>query len=201
MTKRFFATVAVALFIASACDIDSSDTHPAAFEEPKAERTELKTIAVKAYYKEPPGTPNGASCRIVTPDCKARYEGWAYFTGTFTGEAYYDLLGWVQPDGKIRYEGPDYVTGTIKGCGTGTFILDEPYGEVDMTKFDPVTQSAPGYNTWRVRPGSGTGGLEGLVSGSGVNHWRAYPFEQDPVARRFGKGTFTGTVKCRVPVR
>lgn len=58
------------------------------------------------------------------------------------------------------------MNGTVKGCGTGTFILYER-GWVDATRFDPVTQSAPGFNTWRVRRGSGTGGLEGLVSGHG----------------------------------
>jgi hypothetical protein len=166
----------------------------------------LRTIAVDSHYTEPSGSMDGMDCRFETPDCKAHYVGRTSFTGTFSGAATYDLLAWFEPSGKIRYEGPDYITGSIAGCGSGKFILDEPYGEIDMTKFDPVTQSAPGYNTWRVRSGSGTGELAGLVSGSGVNNWRVYfqgqyPLEPDPSAERFGKGHFTGTVTCRVPRR
>jgi hypothetical protein len=102
------------------------------------------------------------------------------------------------PDGKITYDGPDYTDGGVEGCGTGTYILDTYDGYVDMAQFDPLTVSAPGYNKWRLRAGSGTDELTNLVSGEGENRWTVY-FARAIAgdADRFGEGDFTGTMTCR----
>jgi hypothetical protein len=112
------------------------------------------------------------------------------------GELSYDLTGWGTADGKLRYEGPDYVTGGVQGCGTGSYIVDDYDGYIDLTKYDPVTNSAPGFNRWRVRAGSGTGQLTNLVSGEGVNYWRDYLAGDAGLAPYLGVGDFTGTITC-----
>jgi len=69
-------------------------------------------------------------------------------------------------------------------------------GYIDMTRFNPLTNSAPGYNKWRLRPGSGTGELTNLVSGQGENHWTVYFVGTGGDPEKFGEGDFTGTVTC-----
>jgi hypothetical protein len=168
---------------------------PAAAETDQGS-TVRRTVKVDAHYTEPPGEVK-VDCGLAgEPAC---FAGYAYFTGTFVGEAYYELAG-PPPDsqGNVIYEGAERVTGSIRGCGKGSFILDITEGKIYTTRFDAATQSAPGYNRWSVRRGSGTGGLAGLVSGSGENHWRMFAVAPDPAAPRFGEGDFTGQVTCRV---
>ena len=159
-----------------------------------------KTIEVHTRYTEPSGNLDGAECSGIataTPTCRGHYVGPVTFTGTMWGDAHYDQAGWVTPDGRITYEGPDYITGGVEGCGTGSYILDmNDGGYIDMTKFDPLTNSAPGYNTWRLRPGSGTGELTNLVSGQGENHWTAYFAGKGGDPEKFGEGDFTGSITC-----
>jgi len=157
------------------------------------------TIAVHAPYTEPEGNWDGAHCTglvAMAPECQGRYVGTATFTGTMWGDDHYDLEGWATPDGRITYEGPNYITGGVKGCGTGSYIIEDYDGYIDMTKFDPLTNSAPGYNQWRLRPGSGTGELTNLVSGQGKNVWTVYFAGKDGDPEKFGEGDFTGTVTC-----
>jgi hypothetical protein len=124
--------------------------------------------------------------------------------GTFVGGETYSLSGWPTADGKLHYEGPAYMTGTIVGCGKGTYIVDNWGGWIDFAKHDVMSNapggfggSAPAFNYWRIRPGSGTGGLKGLVSGSGVNHWRDYAAGDAGLSSPEGIGLFTGTITCR----
>lgn len=158
-----------------------------------------KTIQVNTHYTEPPSEFDGVQCRGLasSPDCGLRFVGTATFTGTMHGEVYYDLTGSITPEGKVTYEGPDYIDGGVTGCGTGTYIIDDSEGYVDMTKYDPITNSAPGFNRWTLRPGSGTGELKNLVSGKGVNHWRMY-FSGFLGMGHYGKGHFTGSITCRL---
>jgi hypothetical protein len=119
-------------------------------------------------------------------------------TGTVYGDDYYYLDGeLVRPDGKTTYQGFARVTGGVLGCGTGTYVLDITEGTIDWTKLDPITGTAPGSNEWRVRPGSGTGGLTGLVSGEGITMWRVSVTGLAGVTPVEGEGDFTGKVICR----
>jgi hypothetical protein len=87
--------------------------------------------------------------------------------------------------------------GGVQGCGSGTYILDDSDGYIDMTQYNPVTDSAPGFNRWTFRPGSGTGELTNLVSGSGVNNWTFHLSGSLGVTPLEGEGDFTGTITCR----
>ena len=155
------------------------------------------------HYTEPEGHWDGAQCGglvTVTPECRAHYIGTATLTGTLWGDDSYDLTTSTssQSPGYITYEGPNYVTGGVEGCGTGSYIFDDYGGKIDMTQYDPLTNSAPGYNIWRLRPGSGTGELTNLVSGEGENHWRIYfGGGKDGDPDQYGVGDFTGTITCR----
>jgi len=158
------------------------------------------TIQVHAHYTEPAGDLGATCLLVVTPDCRLRYVGKATFTGTMWGPETFDLQsndeGIATKDGHITYEGHGTITGGVVGCGTGSYTL-EGAGYVDMSQFNPVTQSAPGYNTWRLRPGSGTGQLTNLVSGQGVNNWTYYPVGKNGDPNQSGEGDFTGTITCR----
>lgn len=169
----------------------------------QARPPKTRTIDVHTHYTEPEGDWDGAQClglATVTPECRAHNVGTATFTGTMWGDDYYDLTTSTssQSPGHITYEGPNYITGGVEGCGTGSYIIDDYKGDIDMTKYDPLTNSAPGYNTWRLRPGSGTGELTNLVSGEGVNHWRYYFGGRNGDPEKFGEGDFTGTITCRL---
>ena len=169
---------------------------------PAQAKTRTKTIDVHSHYTEPAGSVDGAQCRglaTFTPDCGIRETGYSTFTGTMWGDEHYDLTGAdpsALPDGKITYEGAAYITGGVEGCGTGTYILDNTDGYIDMTKYDPITDSAPGYNKWHLRPGSGTGELTNLVSGEGVNNWTIHLAGTVGVTPMEGEGDFTGTITC-----
>ena len=154
-----------------------------------SDRDRARTIRVDAHYTEPAGE------TTVGSDGKMHYRGQSHFTGTFSGTASYDLVTGVDAAGNLTYEGPERFTGTVAGCGRGSFTLDIKDGKVYTTRFDPATQSAPGYNAWSVRRGSGTGALAGLISGSGRNDWTNYPLDEE----RFGVGHFTGKVRCHAP--
>lgn len=173
---------------------------------------DTRTIAVQTHFTEPPSSDYGIQCRGVvtlTPECLAHVYGTTTFTGTLWGSIQYDNYGMAEvlrnptpePDGrpneKVSYEGPDFVTGGVVGCGTGSYIIEDYDGYVDLNRFDPLTHSAPGFNKWRLRPGSGTGQLTNLISGEGVNHWTEYFVGKDGDSQKAGEGEFTGTITCR----
>lgn len=155
------------------------------------EKKELRTIPVDAYYTEPEGqTSTGGNC----PSDQGRYTGHSDFTGpAFTGRAEYDLCTSIDEAGNLTYYGTEVVTGSVQGCGSGSFELAIEDGKIYTSEFNPLTQSVRGFNTWSIT--GGTGGLSGLVSGSGNNDWTNYPLD----SKRFGEGRFTGTVTCWVP--
>ena len=158
---------------------------------------------MKSRYTEPGSQVGGFGChglespppRIDT--CRGNAVGPVTFTGTMHGDATYDESGWVEPDGTIRYDGADYVDGGIKGCGKGRYVIETFDGYIDMKRYDPATNSAPGFNAWRVRAGGGTGEIGSVIGGHGVNHWRAYFGWYAGMSVHFGEGTFTGTIRCR----
>jgi hypothetical protein len=162
-----------------------------------------RRIRSHSPYTEPISSVDAADCRGLagpSPQCGSTVVGPTYFTGTMHGTVHYEERGWLRPDGKLGYEGPDYFTGGgIVGCGDGEFVVDTFDGWVDLTQWDPATNSAPGFNRWRVRPQSGTRGLTGLIGGAGENHWRMY--FSDTGTQKWGKGLYTGTVTCQVPAR
>lgn len=159
-----------------------------------------RTIQVHAHFTEPAGN-IGVTCLLVTPDCRMRYAGTSTYTGTFWGHETNDLHstdeGVVTPGGHLTYEGDAVLTGGIVGCGTGSFTF---YGKgfIDMSRYDPITNSAPGYNDWHIRPGSGTGQLTNLVSGGGDGHWTYYSVGKNNDPNQSGEGDFTGTITCRL---
>lgn len=171
--------------------------------------TDTKTITVSAPYTDPEASEfDGAQCAgfASTPSCGVRFVGTSTWSGTITGDEHYELEGGPTADGKLTYEGPAYIMGTIEGCGSGSFIIDNYDGYIDYAKTDPndnleggVGGSAPGFNRWKIRAGSGTGGLAGLVSGGGVNHWRIYNQGTAGLGGPEGIGLFTGTITCEVP--
>jgi hypothetical protein len=170
---------------------------------PALATSETLTFDVHTHFTEPAGTVDGADCwgvSTITPGCRVHYVGLARFTGTIWGDEYSDASNTEEgltPDGKLHYEGPDYITGGVEGCGTGTFILDTYEGNVDFSRFDPLTNTAPGANKWRLRRGSGTGELVNLVSGEGDTAWTVYLGGNGGDSQRFGEGDFTGTITCR----
>jgi len=168
----------------------------------QAHSPQLSTVTVHTHYTEPDGTYDGAQCGglgALKPECHVHYLGRATFTGTMYGDVSFDLTTPTasQSPGHITYEGPDNITGGVVGCGTGSYVIVDSNGDIDMTKYDPITNSAPGYNTWKLRPGSGTGELTNLLSGEGENHWREYFSGKPGAPDTYGEGDFTGTITCR----
>jgi hypothetical protein len=166
---------------------------------PQKPKTEIRTIQVRADYTEPQSSVDGVQCRglagmPLAPDCRGRVVGPVSFTGSIEGDAYYDLTGPTR-DG-YHYEGQNHFEdAVIEGCGRGAFDLVDHQGELLLAKYDPVTNTLPGYNTWTVA--NGRRGLSGLISGQGENHWTIYWSETG--TERWGRGTFTGTITCEVP--
>jgi hypothetical protein len=89
-------------------------------------------------------------------------------SGGIEGEATWEALMFYRADGTAEYTGLQHVSGQIAGrSGTCVMIADGSYADGTAS------------GTWRVIPGSGTGGLAGL-SGSGTS-----------VATSTPPGTFT----------
>ena len=89
-------------------------------------------------------------------------------SGGIEGEATWEALMCYRPDGTAEYTGLQVVSGQIAGrAGTCVMVADGSYADGAAT------------GTWRVIPGSGTGGLAGL-RGSGTS-----------VATSTPPGTFT----------
>ncbi|MGQ0434928.1 MAG: hypothetical protein ACT452_21270 [Microthrixaceae bacterium] len=198
MSKRSIAMTAAVLVVGLIAGIgpaQAKNTRP-------APRAETKTIEVVTHYTEPAGSEAGATCRggeTSKPECRVLFAGNATLTGTMWGDEYYDLTGAdpsALPAGKITYEGTQYMNGGVEGCGTGTYILEVTEGYIDMTTYDPLTDSAEAHNKWQLRPSSGTGELTNLVSGSGELHGRIHVAGAAGITPNFGDGDFTGTITC-----
>lgn len=167
-------------------------------------QTKLRTVNVIAQFKEKALTLDGVDCRpsaaqrSVQEVCKLHLVGPSTFTGTIDAKVSLDYLAW--PDGvNLRYTGTDYIVGSVAGCGTGSFVIDYPEGLVNQDRFNPMTQGEPGWNTWVLRKGSGTGGLTNLVSGSGEMYFTAYPLRGHDQSETFANGDITGTFTCAIP--
>jgi hypothetical protein len=171
--------------------------------------TETKTITVSAPYIDPtPSEIDGFQCTglVGAPSCGYHGVGASTWSGgTITGDEHYELTGGPTIDGKVTYAGAGYTTGAIEGCGSGSFIIDNYDGYIDFAQTDAtdnleggVGGSAPGFNYWKIRAGSGTGELAG-ASGGGVNHWRWYNQGAAGLGGPEGIGVFTGTITCQVP--
>ncbi len=172
--------------------------------------TETKTITVRAPFTDPkPSEYDGFQCTGLpgAPSCGYHAVGTSTWSGgTFTADEHYELTGAPTTDGKITYAGAAYLTGAIEGCGSGSFIIETDDGYVDFAKTDAndnleggVGGSAPGFNHWKLRAGSGTGGLAGLVSGGGEVNWRYYHQGGAGLGGPEGIGVLTGTITCEVP--
>ena len=170
----------------------------------KRVRWETRTIAVHTEYRMPPATMDGP-CTDGThpPGCLALH-GTETMTGTFAATGTYNAYVYPHPSkpGELGYDGPNYMTGRIEGCGSGEFTYTDADGTLSSSQSDPFTQSMPGENTWTIVPTNDHDELaRRLISGSGAQNWRSYPFNQDPEQENWGRGSIDGTVVCRVPVR
>lgn len=186
--------------------VSNASAHPAIETHHASEPgTNLISIDVSSEYTEPPMNVDRFGCRGFAsnaPACSWGVTGVATFTGTIWGNAPFECssdLPTATPDGKLLYTCSDYVTGGVDGCGTGSFVVEAPYGYLDLAKYDPVTNTVPGFNTWTIRPNSATGTLaDHLVSGHGENHWTYFVNGQLGLQRDMGRGHFSGTITCRV---
>jgi hypothetical protein len=78
-------------------------------------------------------------------------------SGGIEGEATWDALMFYRPDGTAEYTGLQHVSAQIEGrSGTCVMVAAGTYAD------------GAASGTWRVIPGSGTGGLAGLT-GSGTS--------------------------------
>ncbi|HUR76988.1 MAG TPA: hypothetical protein VMZ22_03495 [Acidimicrobiales bacterium] len=201
MSKRSIAMTAALLVVALIAGIGPAEAHKSRPVAP----SRTKTIEVRSHYTEPAGDEAGAKClggATSTPECRVLFGGDATVTGTMWGDEEYDLSGGdpsALSEGKIAFEGTMYMNGGVEGCGTGTYILEATEGYIDMTTYDPLTDSAEGFTKWRLRPGSGTGELTNLVSGSGELHGEIHwaGGNAASITPHFGEGDITGTITCR----
>jgi hypothetical protein len=146
-----------------------------------------------------------ATAHNVVSTCVAVETGRSIFTGSIDGVATYTGYSYLDVDGRIPYEGPDdFINTTVAGCGVGTFTLWTYHGIIDTTPEgfhpDPVHPEDSyfdGSNDWRVEPGSTTSrGEPFLVSGTGHNEWKYYPFHEGTEESPGGVGTYTGDITC-----
>ncbi len=207
MTRRRLTLMIGAAAVAAGLALPS-----AAHADPAAPATPMRTVQVNAPYEDfTRPTIDGARCfgfAANQADCRMVTFGSARWTGTLRGEATYTLDTWFDLDhpGRLLYEGfgtqgNHFVDVYIEGCGRGGFQMEEWDGFVDYAPpadYDPVTDSGPGFNRWRVQPGSGTGELGGL-RGEGVNNWSVHQGPGYPLGGQttYGNGVFTGTFTCR----
>jgi len=185
---------------ASGTNVDQANS-----ARPQQSGTHLVTIDVSTDYTEPADNVDGFGCRGLSfeqPSCSWSATGDATFTGTFFGDSPFDCsseLPSFTADGKLMFTCNDYVSGGVVGCGTGSFVVEDPYAYIDFSKYDPATNTAPGYNTWNIRPRSATGTLaDHLVSGAGENHWTFYTKGELGLQHDSGRGHFSGRITCRV---
>lgn len=151
-----------------------------------------RPIAVRAHYTEA-FTLLGAQCNaesLESPQCGAIMGGLSYYTGSIAGtERFSCTTEGLPTDGKLRAScHAKFLAPTkVAGCGTGTFSFTAN-GDVDLTAFDPATQTFPGKGDWAVVAGSGTGDLRRL-KGAGHIVWHL-------ATTGDSYGDATGTVTC-----
>lgn len=183
----------------TAVTVLSTYVDPAQFTPGGVRCTHLDTLAGRVTAR-----PTGAGHEVAAA-CETAYVGESIFSGTFQGRPSYVEYGYVDTDLQGPYEGPDDFRDTVVvGCGRGDFVVDTYDGRIDTRpqSFHPGPPDHPedgwfpAYNAWRLRPTTGPDGLPWLVSGSGVNHWKYYPFREGSEQSPVGEGTYTGTLTC-----
>lgn len=209
---RLKAAMVGGLVLVTTAGVADAQARPHAAEQ----QTKLVTIQVRSTYTEAASQMDGVQCdgwskwadpQSFHPRCYMLLVGSAEFKGTISGDDWYEVRGWLPEDpneaGEIVYDGRNWMTqATIKGCGSGTFMYDDDNGTESYKDTDPQTLYSPAHNDWHIEPGSGAGGLSGLVSGSGTIEFQdgqvtMAGLTNDPQASH---GTMEGTVTCRVPV-
>ena len=171
------------LCAALVCSLGAASAHAAA--------TKAVTFTVPFEDHTTRITGLGACDVNQTGVCSVRFGGATTIKGDLS--TFVDYFGYFRGDTQRVFEGEswDPHTGSLKGCGSGSFVMHQTKINGDFSKFDPVTQSAPLYIVWEVLPGSGTGdftGATGAGTGTGVFYYDLG-----------NKGTYTGTINCRVP--
>jgi hypothetical protein len=161
-------------------------------EEPPASPTNGETV-VDSRFTDPGQLTGmrGASCGVAQPGvCEFSFTGHSTVTGSLSGWTDYAMWGHGNTDGSMSYSTRETFTGTVSGCGRGTFDFVSEGGRIEPgpSSEDPSGQRV--HAPWTLVPGSGTGDLVGLVSGSGVLEGVAYP---DTSTR----GRWTGVLRCR----
>jgi hypothetical protein len=154
---------------------------------PVASAAPLRTVPVFAHFDD---------AGVVTPstipcDGGQAVHGHATFGGhtgdTWTGTADYDFCLKPGPVANtLVYSGTGTFTGTARGCGTGSMGYEVRNGFVDQQQ-NPTAPN--GFEEWRVRPGTGTGGLAGVTAGQGVGVYTIFPTLAN-------NGIFAGSLTC-----
>jgi hypothetical protein len=128
--------------------------------------------------------------------CSITSSGQTDWSGDFEGSSLYHQTGHFDAQStSYRAESWDwFVSVTVAGCGTGNMIW-EGVGVASAQEQDPTTGKVIGHGTWNYVPGSGTGDLANVVSGT---------MTFDHI--EFAPGTWenhekvTGTIVCRTDV-
>jgi hypothetical protein len=125
--------------------------------------------------------------------CNVTSSGETQWSGDFEGASLYHQVGHFDPQSmSYRARSWDrFVSVTVAGCGTGTMTW-YGVGVASAEEQDPTTGKLIGHGTWEYVPGSGTGDLANVVSGT---------MTFDHI--EFAPGTWenheevTGTIVCR----
>lgn len=106
------------------------------------------------------------------------------------GAVKYTMWGHIDKTGAFVWHTHEIFRGFVAGCGSGsmTYDVDGTVAPYDSPRLrTPLAQHLTG--TWKINPGSGTGGLHGVLSGGGHLDGTAR-------ANTSNYGTITGQVTC-----
>ena len=123
-----------------------------------------RTVKVTGTLSDSKGLhPDGAACSVSAGGCHAVAVGHVEFAGGVAGKASYILriAPDVQPDG-VHYTGSAHFDRVVTPCGTGALDIDFR-GVYQAKTFDPATHTTTNAEKYKVRVGSGTGGLAGVT--------------------------------------
>lgn len=130
-------------------------------------------------------------CLSVPGTCEFYLRGHAEVSGSRVGTVLSLLHGHFTPEGFV-YTGFDYFTGMIVGCGVGSVTHSEKGIIRDLVLLPLPNVGFGGFQEWAVVPGSGTGGLAGVSSGSGIDTFVIRP----DGTRLYGGGRAVGSTTC-----
>lgn len=152
-----------------------------------------RSLEVRADFQDPGFLTHirSVSCGPLTEQCEVEYAGHSVVSGTLSG--FTDYTAWLRPhpDGTTSYWTRETFTGTVAGCGTGTFEFLISDGTVGSPGPDNGF-TFPLHGTWTLVPGSGTGALTALTTGSGDETGTSY-------ADTSTVGQLTGQLTCQGP--